>query len=771
MSSRCANLAGLCAVAIVGAGTCGTAQATERNAAQAVVTAASAASDAPAAPTPSATQRPKIGLVLSGGGARGLAHVGVLKVLERERIPVDLIVGTSMGAIIGGLYASGMGADQIERDLRAVRWDEVFAPRVGRQELSQRRKEQDFENSAVVELGWRDGELRTPVAAVSSRGLETLLRRFTLPVRQVTQFARLPIPFRAVATDMETGAAVELAEGDLAVAMRSSMSVPGVFAPIEYGGQVLGDGGLVDNLPVALARRMGADIVIAVNVGTPLAGREALGSAVGVTTQMINILTEQNVQRSVAALRERDVLLTPVLGKLGSGDFDRAFDLMKLGEGAAQDALQKLAPLALSESLYAQWSAAHVAPLPQPANLGFVAFEGTTATNPQRFSAQLESQPGQPFDPARAERDARRLAATGDYIRADYRVVRTPAGEGLLFDLEDKPWGPNYLRAGLDLSTDFAGRSSFNLKLAHDRHWLTPNGTEWRNRLNLGESPMLSSELYHPLNWTQSLSSDWFVAGHVFGESRRLTLYDLGGGQLGLFDRITLRIGADLGQPWSDLGEVRLGVQRESRRTKPYLLDASYTGPRDATIEHETGARVRVVVDQLDYALFPQRGYRVEAQGVLGQRSSAGLTEPFHSVQASGTYVRTFGRHTVNLYALMLLSDQANAAPLVGRQSLGGFHLMSGYQPGQISGNQLLFGRLTWYMRLNQPLALTRGFFLGGTLEAGNAWLQRSQISPYDLRGSASVFLGADTAIGPMYLGLVSAPGGTTGLMFFIGRP
>lgn len=730
------------------------------------------AAEAPApADAAGAPARPRIGLVLSGGGARGLAHVGVLKVLERERVPVDLVVGTSMGAIIGGLYASGMRAADIERELLAVHWDDVFAPRVGRQELSQRRKEQDFEISAVLELGWKNGELKTPQAAVSSRGLETLLRRYTLPVRQVERFDRLPIPFRAVATDMETGSAVELAHGDLALALRSSMSVPGVFAPIEHGGQVLGDGGLVNNLPVDIARRMGADVVIAVNVGTPLGGRETLGSVVGLTAQMINILTEQNVQRSLASLHERDVLVAPALGTLSSGDFERTADFIALGGKAAEASVARLSALALDATRYAEWDRQRSAPPLPGATLSFVAFEGTTATTPQRYAAQLESKAGQAFDPARAERDARRLAASGDYVRADYRVVRTPAGEGLLFDLEDKPWGPNFLRAGLDLSTDFAGRSTFNLKLSHERHWLTPNGTEWRNRLNLGESPMLSSELYHPLKWSTGLSDDWFVAGWAMAESRRLSLFNLEGTELGLFNRLTARLGVDLGQPWGEFGEIRLGLVRESRRTNPHLLGADYTGERGAALEHESGLRVRTVIDQLDFALFPQRGYRLEAEVGAGERRTAESTSGFLHVQANASLVRTFGRHTVNLFALVDLSDPSDAAPLVGRHSLGGFHLMSGYQPGQISGNQLAFGRLTWYMRLNRSVALTRGFFLGGTLEAGNAWLRRSQMSLSDLRSSASLFLGADTGIGPMYLGLVSAHRGDAGIMFFIGRP
>jgi NTE family protein len=729
------------------------------------------AAEGPLAATDAPPARPRIGLVLSGGGARGLAHVGVLKMLERERIPVDLVVGTSMGAIIGGLYASGMRAADIERELLAVRWDEVFAPRVQRQELSQRRKEQDFEVSAVLELGWRDGELRTPQSAVSSRGLESLLRRYTLPVRTIDRFDRLPIPFRAVATDMETGAAVELSQGDLAIAMRSSMSVPGVFAPIEFGGQVLGDGGLVNNLPVDIARRMGADVVIAVNVGTPLSGRETLGSVIGLTAQMINILTEQNVQRSLASLQARDVLVAPALGALGSGDFERTAEFVALGERAAEGAQPRLAALAADPTRYAAWSSRHATPAPPPPTLGFVAFEGTTATNPQRFAAQLESQPGQAFDAARAERDTRRLAATGDYTRADYRVVRTPAGEGLLFDLEDKPWGPNFLRIGLDLSTNFDGRSSFNLKLSHERRWLTPNGTEWRNRLNLGESPMLATELYHPLKWTTGLSNDWFIAGWAVAENRRITLFNIDSRELGEFSRLGLRTGIDLGQPWGGLGEVRLGLVRDSRRTRPQLLGTGYTGPTESLLEHESGLRLRTVIDQLDYALFPQRGYRFEAQATVGERRGSAGSQEFQHLQANGSFVRTFGRHTVNLFALADLSEPSDDAPAVGRHSLGGFHLMSGYQPGQISGNQVLFGRLTYYMRLNRTVALTRGFFVGGTLEAGNAWQRRSQMTLSDLRTSASVFLGADTGLGPMYLGLTTAHRGETGIMFFIGRP
>jgi NTE family protein len=506
--------------------------------------------------------RPRIGLVLSGGGARGLAHVGVLKVLEAAHVPIDVIAGTSMGAIIGGLYASGMPAQDIETELLKVDWRRLFATRVSRQQLSQRRKEEDFEIANGIELGYRDGAFRAPQGAVSSRGLESLLRRYTLPVRSIDRFDQLPTPFRAVATNMETGAAVVMDHGDLAMALRSSMSVPGIFPSTDIDGMVLGDGGLVDNVPIDVARDMGADIVIVVNIGTPLAARDTLNSALGLTAQMINILTEQNVKRSLATLRGNDILIAPDLGKLSSGDFDKTAALVQLGQQGAQQQVQRLAGLALSAEAYAGWQLAR-RPVPQKTpELSFVRFEGTQDTNPTRFQDQLKSRVGQAFDPVTAAADANTLAASDDYVRVDYRLQSTPDGNGLVFDLEDKPWGPNYLRVGLDLSTNFSASSAFNIKVSHNRHWLGDAGTEWRNWVQIGETPSLYTEIYHPLNWNLGLSTDWFVAASAGLQRRAQTLYqDSSSTELGQVRRTESRFNVDLGRPWASLGELRLGVQ------------------------------------------------------------------------------------------------------------------------------------------------------------------------------------------------------------------
>jgi NTE family protein len=722
---------------------------------------------AAASPEPS---RPRIGLVLSGGGARGLAHVGVLKVLEELHVPVDAVAGTSMGAIVGGLYASGMDAGTLEQEVRRIRWDGVFASRVERPHLSQRRKEEDFEIATAIELGLRDGELRTPSAAVSSRGLESLLRRFTLPVRNVQRFDDLPIAFRAVATDMETGQPRVLSTGDLALALRSSMSVPGVFPPTEWDDRILGDGGLVNNLPIDVARSMGVDVVIAVNVGTPIGGRDTLNSVVGLTAQMINILTEQNVQASLKQLTARDLLVAPQLGKLSSGDFGRAAEFIALGEQAALALAPQLAALALPAPDYMAWRAARAPGAPDTPTLGFVRIAGTMHTNPERLQAMLESQPGMRFDVQRAERDARRLFAGGDYTRADYQLSREDGREGLVFDLEDKPWGPNYLRLGLDLSTDFTGRSAFNLKLSHNRHWLTPAGTEWRNRLQIGEVPLAYTEIYHPLRWSPSLAEDWFASAYAGVEKRRLLQFASdGGAEVAEWKRTVLALGADIGQPWGDFGELRLGLSHVSIRTSPQLLASGYSGPTGVQSWNEDGLRARVVVDQLDYANFPQTGHRFEGQLFAGLRHGD-ATGSFQRVEAQGTLVRSVGVHTFNLHGRLAVADLGTTARL-GRYTLGGFHQLSGYQLGQLEGNDLLLLRAGWYMRLSSTPTLTRGFFLGATLELGNTWSNRRQMALGDLRSGASLYLGADTGIGPLYLGLTYAPRGSAGLALFIGRP
>jgi NTE family protein len=282
--------------------------------------------------------------------------------------------------------------------------------------------------------------------------------------------------------------------------------------------------------------------------------------------------------------------------------------------------------------------------------------------------------------------------------------------------------------------------------------------------------PQVYSELYHPLSWTIGLWNDWFVAGWGLGERRVLSLYQPDAGdEIGQLRRTTGRVGVDLGQPWGSLGELRLGLTHQIGRTEPTLLAADYAGATSAETWNETALRARVVIDQLDYANFPQFGYRAEGEAQFGWRHHEG-TQSLSRLEGQFNGVYSWGGQTLNVFGLLEMSD-ARADAIVGQYSLGGFQRLSGYRPNQLAGNAVLFGRLNWYMRLAEPPVFARGFFVGASLEAGNAWTNRRQMSLGDLRGGASLYLGADTGIGPMYLGLTWAPQGEAGLALMIGRP
>ena len=505
-----------------------------------------------------------------------------------------------------------------------------------------------------------------------------------------------------------------------------------------------------------------------------MAARDTLGSAVGLTTQMINILTEQNVQRSLATLGHDDVLITPALGRLGAGDFERSASFIALGAESAGKLADQLATLSLDARAYAAWRQTRRADAQHADTNGGVLAEvqiaGSSATNPERLRPMLESRPGTRFDPAAAERDTRRLAAGGDYARADYQLRDENGREVLAFALEDKPWGPHYLHAGLDLSTDFSGHSAFNLKLSHNRHWLTPTGTEWRNRIQIGEVPSAFTELYHPVGWSRSRADDWFVSAYAGGERRRIRRYVADTGEASaIFQLGQGQVGVDVGQPWGEFGEFRVGWSRLALRASPELLSASFSGPSTLTQWVEDGLRGRVVVDQLDYAVFPQSGYRGAAEGWIGQRSGD-LSGRFNRLELEGQAAYSAGMHTGELYVQFKRAD-LHTDTVIQRYTLGGFQRLSGYQPGQLNGNDLAFVRLAWYRRLSQTPSLTRGFFVGATVEAGNAWARHADADFTRLRTGFSVFLGADTGIGPLYLGITHAPQGSTGLALAIGRP
>ncbi len=424
-----------------------------------------------------AAARPKVCLVLSGGGARGAAHIGVLRVLEELHVPIDCIAGTSMGSIIGGAYASGMSIPEMESMINEISVAALIQEKPPRQDRAIRRKIDDRTILAGPEVGVKDGGLLLPKGVLSGVQLESFLRRLA-KVHGYHRFDDLPIPFRAVATNLVTGKPVVFSEGELPNVMRASMSVPGAVAPAEIGGMLLVDGGLTDNLPVNVARSMGADIVIAVNLGTPLLRRDQLKSVLGVTDQMINILTQQNVDASLASLRPGDILIEPQLGEFSATDFDHLQKTVPIGEAAARSVESRLAALSISTEQYASLRLRQTEPSPPDVRpVDEIRFEPMARVNPVALESIMKTRPGEPLDQTVLDRDMQRLFGTDDFEHVNYRIVAGRRRTGAQYRGRGKVMG-----TGLSSPRTRAGiRSAWRHVLQYRRE-LPPNLDEQSRR-------------------------------------------------------------------------------------------------------------------------------------------------------------------------------------------------------------------------------------------------------------------------------------------------
>jgi NTE family protein len=725
----------------------------------ATTTLAAAAADNP--PSPGGSARPRVCLVLSGGGARGAAHIGVLKVLEQMRVPVDCIAGTSMGSIVGGAYASGISSAEMEKIVGEITTELLFKERPPRQDQSIRRKQDDYTILFGPEIGIRGGEVLLPKGLVSGLQLETVLRRLS-NAKGYRKFDSLPIPYRAVATDLVSGKATVFSEGDLAKVMRASMSVPGAVAPAEFDGKILVDGGLTNNLPVDVARAMGADVVIAVNLGTPLLEREALGSILGVTGQMINILTEQNVQASLAAMGPRDVLILPELGNFSAADFDHLPSTIPIGEAATRKVAERLAPLSLPPAQYAALRARQLTVSPVDTTpVDEIRFENLARVNPEVAEKTLDTEPGRTFNQDVLDRDMRRLYGTGDFEHINYRVIEEAGRRVLAMEAVEKSWGPNYLKFGLGLASDFGGDAFFNVLASYRKTWINTLGAEWRTDLQMGRSSRFFTEFYQPIFSNRYL----FVVPSVDLERRSIGIFS-GNERIASYDVRTSRAALEVGSQLTKYGEVRLGLAGGTVHTS---LD---TGAPilDADRKERSGAlTLQAIVDQMDSAIFPRSGYAGTMHAATFPRG-LGNDRAYSRGDIDGNYVISFGEHTASIGFKGGGKLSNGALPPHEYFQWGGLLQQSGYRTGALLGESLAFGRLVYYHRLAR-FSILEGIYAGGSIEAGRVGKPLVPNAPTGLLKSASVFLGMDSPIGPLYLGYGRAADGSSSTYLFLGRP
>jgi NTE family protein len=715
-----------------------------------------AADAAPGAPG----ARPRIGLVLGGGGAKGGAHIGVLKVLEEMRVPVDCIVGTSMGAIVGAAYAAGLPANQLAEVVSAVNWRDVLktAPR---EEYPVRRKGLDFIFTNGFEVGVKDGDLAMPGSFLPTQQIEELFRRIVSRARQTSDFNKLPIPFRAVATDLESGEVMVFDHGDLAVAMRASMAVPGAFAPVEYNGRLYVDGMLVRNLPVDVARKMCADVVIAVPVGNPAATRDNLQGALKVLGQAMNIAIESNEKAQLATLTSRDVAIPVILTDITSGDFNKVPEAIPIGEAAARKAAASLARYSLPPNEYAAWRGdLRQLAAARRVVIDEVRIEGAKVTNPEVMKTHLATRPGDTYEPDKADADSTHLVERGDFTAVSSHLITENGRNVLVYNVTEKPYGPDYLKFDGNLSTDFKGDTYWGLRVDYEKRWLNDLGGEARIAAQLGHPNALLAEFYQPIEKSQT----FFVVPGLYANQILQYVYR-NNDEVGQFDvrRYGMRLegGAALGS-W---GEVRVGVLRGRVDTRKTLGDDSVQPPGG---QDAGAATLRFAYDQVDQRLFPTKG---SSASVNGYWSSTGLgaDQSYKYLDARWLKVESFGRNVFSL-GLQGGTDFGSNVPLYDQFKRGGLFQFSGYRTAQLIGREYALGTVQYRRKigdLNETLGT--GIYAGGTLEAGNVWQRADGTSAKGVIFSGSAFLGIDSKLGPVYLGYGRSEGGRSAFYLYIG--
>ena len=722
---------------------------------------AASAAPLPALPAP----RPRIGLVLSGGGARGAAHIGVLKVLEELRVPVDIITGTSMGSIVGGSYASGQTVANMERDVANIKTDTLTRDRPPRAEISIHLKQEDWLDYIGPQFGLRDGSLLLPKGAITGVALEAVLRDLAL-AKGDWDFDKLPIPFRAIATDVVSGQMTVLKSGDLATAMRASMSVPGAIAPVQIDGKMLVDGGLTRNLPVDVARAMGAEVIIAVNLGTPLLQRDQITSAFSVALQMLNILTEQNVGASLASLQPQDVLILPELGSFSAGDFDNMPSTIPIGEAAARKVAEALKRYSLPPEQYAQHRLSQVRVVVQDTRkVDQIRVDGLKRVNEEVVIQSMETTVGEPLDVATLDLDMRRIYGRGDFEHVGYELIDEPDHRILAVQAVEKAWGPTYVRFGLSLSSDFRGDNAFNLLGSIRRTWLNRLGGEWRADVQVGNDGLLFTEFYQPLVPSQY----FFIAPRLQWSSGPADIY---GGPDG--DELAARynvsvgtVGLDLGSQFTKYGELRVGIlagrgDADLQIGSPILAQYS--------IKRDIGAlRARLFLDQLDSTSFPRSGYNLDAQ-IFGSTTRLGASDSYNRWNLRYLGAKSFGAHTFQFAMAGGGAVGGNPLPLYDYLSYGGFMRMTGYRDGQLRNDSMSYGRLT-YMNQLFKMPLLEGVYVGASVEAARLG---QPLVPTGIRGnvaSGSLFFAVDTPLGPAYLAYGQTQDGNRNVYFYLGRP
>jgi NTE family protein len=696
--------------------------------------------------------KPRIGLALGGGAARGLAHIGVLRWFEEHRIPIDLITGTSMGGLIAGAYASGMTPEEIAQLMRTTDWDAMFVADSPFKYKTFRRKQDKRAYPSQLEFGLKGG-FQLPGGLNPGQQVSLLLDQIALPYWDLKSFDDLPTPFRCVATDLRKGDSIVLSKGPLARAMRATMAIPGVFTPVNYDEWLLVDGGTLNNIPADVAREMGAGHVIAVNVGADAVNEKEAESLFALLGRTIDTMMATGTRR---ALKSADLIIDPDLKGLGSTDWRRSDDLAQRGYAAAEAMADKLTPLALGPEEYERFQAARAARRRTSAPMvQFVDLIGLPPPLSPRVEATIarafQNQVGATLDSETMRTDI--LTATGSdrFEFLTYTGTEKDGKTGALIGVRPKSYGPPFLALGLELSN--RDSSSFAVSLAGriTTYDVVGPGSELRADLGVGTRQVAAVELFRPTG-----SKGFFVAPRAYFERTGRNAY--------LDDEFVAEyrvkrsgIGADFGYTTNQRLEIRGGYDVATVQVRRHvgnpLLPESEGG--------EKASRLLVTFDGQTSPVVPSRGLFI--RGLLRHFDDTpdvvtevprepvpANPERFTQGEVAGSWFhRARGEDRFFLGGGAGTSFGETTA--LNNFRLGGLLRLGAFNADQIVGSNYINLNIGYLKRVGRmPDVVGGNIYIGSWLETGSAW---DKWHEKDWRNNVTAGAILESLLGPIFLG------------------
>ena len=696
--------------------------------------------------------------MLAGGGAKGGAHVGVLKVLEELHVPIDCIAGTSMGALVGGGYASGLPAADIERFVRAVNWKAVVGG-VGRRELepTEQRRNAD-EASAIGELGYDEHGLVLPAGLISTGSIEDLLRGYVAQARLEPDFDLLPIPFRAVATDMVKGQMVVLNRGDLATAMRASMAIPGAFSPVVSKPYVLSDGFVVRNIPVDVARQTCADVVIVVKLVSPPSDPDKLRSAPQLLSRTMDVMVEANENAQLSTLTERDVRIDVPMGDIGAGDFERTAEAIPLGETAARAMAQQLARYSVPTQEYTAWRKSVTLHQQLELKVADVRFEGLKYVNGEYLRTLTEVRTGDVVNTGRLSQDALRMGVLEDLDSVEYRFIGDPNHPELVWVPKERSGGPNFIRPSIGLYADGGGDISMVLGVQHVRRWLNSYGAQWRNNLEIGFETGLETSLYQPLNVAQT----YFIEPKLLWKRTLESLYS-DGEKVANYQFVDLGGEFDLGAALARHGQVRVGYWNQKHRS---IVSTGIALFPEFNVR-EAGPAATLIYDTRNESSFATKGIAAELD-YLRSDNSLGADRDWEYLEGALRTAVPVGKNL--MWATVAGgSDLGSKLPPDRAFALGG-PSFPGYQIDELRMRRYWTASGSFLWRLVDVMPIRNKALYGGfALQAGRVYQRVDPVPDGTLYGG-SLYIGGQTPIGALTLGAGVATNSWS-MWLSLGRP